>query len=99
MPILTGFLLLAMQSIVAGITEEAAFRGYMQSMIEERHGIVIAIVVNGVFFGLLHFSNHPADVLLMLPYQPVVGRSAPRRRMISKISLRGRLTKCELATC
>ena len=28
-----------MQSIVAGVTEEAAFRGYMQSMIERRHGL------------------------------------------------------------
>jgi membrane protease YdiL (CAAX protease family) len=68
MPIVTTFLLLAMQSVVAGVTEEAAFRGYMQSMIERRHGVVLAILINGVVFGLLHFSNHPADVLVMLPY-------------------------------
>ncbi len=68
MPLLTGVLLLAMQSVVAGVSEEAAFRGYMQSMIEREHGVVLAILINGTFFGLLHFGNHPRDVLLMLPY-------------------------------
>lgn len=68
MPALTAFLLLVMASIVAGVTEEAAFRGYMQSMIERRYGVTLAILVNGTLFGLLHFGNHPRDVLLMLPY-------------------------------
>lgn len=53
MPVITALLLLAMQSIVAGVTEEAAFRGYMQSMIERYHGVAIAVLVNGLFFGLL----------------------------------------------
>lgn len=68
MPALTAVLLLAMASVVAGVSEEAAFRGYMQSMIERRHGVVVAILANGTLFGLLHFGTHPADVLLMLPY-------------------------------
>lgn len=68
MPLMTAFLLLVMQSIVAGVTEEAAFRGYMQSPIERRYGVTVAILVNGTLFGLLHFSSHPRDVLLMLPY-------------------------------
>jgi membrane protease YdiL (CAAX protease family) len=72
MPVVTVVLLLTMQSIVAGVTEEAAFRGYMQSMVERRHGILIAILVNGIVFGLLHFGNHPRDVLLMLPYYVAV---------------------------
>ncbi len=72
MPAATALLLLAMQSIVAGVTEEAAFRGYMQSMIERAHGVAVAILVNGVVFGLLHFGNHPGDVLLMLPYYVAV---------------------------
>jgi membrane protease YdiL (CAAX protease family) len=67
-PAATMFLLIAMASVVAGVSEEAAFRGYMQSMIERRHGLAIAILANGALFGLLHFGNHPADVLLMLPY-------------------------------
>jgi membrane protease YdiL (CAAX protease family) len=68
MPLVTAFLLLVMQSIVAGVTEEAAFRGYMQSPIERLYGVTVAILVNGTLFGLLHFSSHPHDVLLMLPY-------------------------------
>jgi membrane protease YdiL (CAAX protease family) len=72
MPGATAFLLLAMQSIVAGVTEESAFRGYMQSMIERKYGVTIAIIISGTLFGLLHFSNHPRDVLLMLPYYVAV---------------------------
>ncbi len=68
MPVITAVLLLVMQSIVAGVTEEAAFRGYMQGMVERRYGVSVAILVNGTLFGLLHFGNHPRDVLLMLPY-------------------------------
>ena len=68
MPLMTAFLLIVMQSIMAGVTEEAAFRGYMQSPIERQYGVIVAIVVNGVLFGLLHFGSHPNDVLLMLPY-------------------------------
>ena len=43
MPIVTALSLLVMQSIVAGVSEEAAFRGYMQSMIERRYGLAVAI--------------------------------------------------------
>lgn len=68
MPRITAFLLLTMSSIVAGVTEESAFRGYMQGPIERRYGLLPAILVNGIAFGLLHFPNHPGDVLLMLPY-------------------------------
>lgn len=72
MPAATVVLLLVMQSIVAGVTEEAAFRGYMQTPIERRHGLALAILVNGTAFGLLHFPSHPRDVLLMLPYYVAV---------------------------
>jgi len=68
MPPLTAFLLLTMSSVVAGVTEEAAFRGYMQTPIERRYGLAPAILVNGTMFGLLHFPNHPDAVLTMLPY-------------------------------
>src|SRR5262245_55570196 len=68
MPSITAFVLLAMSSVVAGVTEEAAFRGYMQGPIERRYGLAIAILVNGTAFGLLHFPSHPADVWIMLPY-------------------------------
>jgi membrane protease YdiL (CAAX protease family) len=68
MPSITVFILLAMGSIVAGVTEEAAFRGYMQTPVERQFGLLPAILVNGAVFGLLHFQNHPDQVLAMLPY-------------------------------
>lgn len=68
MPPFTGFLLLVMASVVAGVTEEAGFRGYMQGPIERRYGVLPAIAVNGTMFGLLHFPNHPGAVVTMLPY-------------------------------
>jgi hypothetical protein len=72
MPFATAFALLVMGSIVAGVTEEAAFRGYMQGPIERRYGLAVAVLVNGVLFGLLHFPTHAADVLWMLPYYVAV---------------------------
>ena len=72
MPRATMFALLVMASIVAGVTEEAAFRGYMQGPIEKRYGLAPAILVNGAAFGLLHFPNHPDAVLTMLPYYVAV---------------------------
>jgi len=72
MPVATVVAVLIMQSIVAGITEEAAFRGYMQGPIERRHGLILAVLISGTAFGLLHVGNHPADVLVMLPYYVAV---------------------------
>ena len=68
MPVVAALALLVMASIVAGVTEEAAFRGYMQGPIERRYGLCLAVLVNGTVFGLLHFPTHPSDVLWMLPY-------------------------------
>jgi uncharacterized protein len=68
MPTMTAVLLLVMASLVAGVTEEAGFRGYMQGPIERRYGVVVAILINGAMFGLLHFPNHPGAVISMLPY-------------------------------
>ena len=68
MPFLTVFLLLVMASVVAGVVEEAGFRGYMQGPIERRHGPLVAIVLNGALFGVVHYTHHPASVVAMLPY-------------------------------
>lgn len=72
MPPITAFVLLVMGSLVAGVTEEAGFRGYMQGPIERRFGRALGIVVPGVVFGLLHFPNHPSHVVGMLPYYVAV---------------------------
>jgi membrane protease YdiL (CAAX protease family) len=66
------FVLLVMGSVVAGVTEEVAFRGYMQTPFERRFGLATAILIPGVTFGLLHFPNHPRHVVVMLPYYVAV---------------------------
>jgi membrane protease YdiL (CAAX protease family) len=68
MPSITAFLLLVMSAVVAGVTEEAGFRGYMLGPIERRYGLLAAILVTGTAFGILHFPNHPNQVWTMLPY-------------------------------
>lgn len=70
-PGITLLMILAMSALVAGIVEEASFRGYMQAPIERRHGPLIAILVTGVSFGLLHFS-HPEVTMAMMPYYVAV---------------------------
>lgn len=68
MPPASMFILLVMGSVVAGLTEEVAFRGYMQTPLERRFGLAAAVLISGVTFGVLHFPNHPRHVLVMLPY-------------------------------
>lgn len=62
----TIVLLLLMAAMVAGVSEEAGFRGYMQGMIERRHGPVAAILVTGLMFGLVH-ANHGYWEPILLP--------------------------------
>ena len=66
-PMATVFAWVVMSAIVAGVTEETAFRGYMQGGIERRHGVAAAILVSGSFFGLMHFT-HPEVGLALLPF-------------------------------
>lgn len=67
-PALTLFFLLITSAAVAGIVEEASFRGYMQRPIELRHGPVVAILVMGMLFGLAHFTHREVTVTLMPHY-------------------------------
>jgi membrane protease YdiL (CAAX protease family) len=61
MPWWSLYLALVMVSIVAGVSEEAGFRGYVQRPLEKRYGAVIAIAVSAVCFWLVHL-NHSAAV-------------------------------------
>ena len=47
--------MLLTSSLVAGVVEEAAFRGYMQVPLERRHGPVLAIAVVAIVFTMAHF--------------------------------------------
>jgi len=60
--------LLAVAAPVAGVVEEAAFRGYMQGPIEKRHGLAIAILVTGTMFAVAHLDF----TLILWPYYVAV---------------------------
>ena len=60
--------LLLMAAPVAGIVEEAAFRGYMQGPIERRHGLVVAILITGTMFAIAHLDF----TLILWPYYVAV---------------------------
>jgi len=57
---------LLMGPTVAGVVEEAAFRGYMQSHLE-RIGPTFAIMVSSAVFTLLHFSQGLTYMLMFGP--------------------------------
>lgn len=57
---------LIMAPLVAGVVEEMAFRGYMQSYLE-RIGPTFAIVVTSVAFTLLHASHGLAYLIALAP--------------------------------
>jgi membrane protease YdiL (CAAX protease family) len=48
---------LLMSALVAGISEEAGFRGYMQGLLERRYGPAMGIALTSLFFGLAHLSH------------------------------------------
>jgi membrane protease YdiL (CAAX protease family) len=60
--------LLLMAAPVAGVVEEAAFRGYMQGPIERRHGLAIAILITGTMFAIAHLDF----TLILWPYYVAV---------------------------
>lgn len=66
-PTFTVLSLLLMAGPVAGVIEQASFRGYMQGPIERRHGVAVAMFVTGTMFGLAHLDFR----LMLWPYVAV----------------------------
>ena len=60
-----------MLSIVAGVSEEAGFRGAMQVPLERAYGPTAAIAITSVVFTLVHLS-HGKAILPFLPFYFVV---------------------------
>jgi CAAX protease family protein len=52
---------------VAPFVEELFFRGFFYRALRTRYPIVVAALVDGVIFGLIHFGFDGADGLLILP--------------------------------
>jgi len=56
-PLWAAWAILIMSSVVAGICEEAGFRGYMQVPLEKKHGAATAIIITSVFFTIVHLTH------------------------------------------
>lgn len=67
-PKTTVLSLLLMAAPVAGVIEEAAFRGYMQGPIERRWGLTVAILITGTMFAIAHLDFTP----ILWPYYVAV---------------------------
>jgi membrane protease YdiL (CAAX protease family) len=70
-PIWTTASVLLAISAVAGVVEEAAFRGYLVSQVQRRHGWIVAVLISGVMFFVSHLG-HAYVTLAFLPFFLVV---------------------------
>lgn len=57
--------ILVMIAIVAGVSEEAGFRGYIQGPLERRYGPIVAIGITTTLFWIAHL-NDPSGLALLL---------------------------------
>ena len=67
-PVVTAVSLLIAAAPIAGVVEEAAFRGYMQGPIEREYGLFVAILITGIMFAVAHLDFTP----ILLPYYVAV---------------------------
>ncbi len=70
-PIWTTVSVLLAISAVAGVVEEAAFRGYLISKVERRHGWILAILLSGLMFFVSH-TSHAYVTIAFLPFFLIV---------------------------
>jgi membrane protease YdiL (CAAX protease family) len=70
-PLVTVIAAIVMGSAVAGVAEEAGFRGYMQLPLERAYGPGIAVATTSVLFTLVHLT-HGSGILPFLPFYLVV---------------------------
>lgn len=61
-----AFILMA--AVVAGVVEEAAFRGYMQVPLESRYGLWVAVIVIAIMFALAHLSHGVSYTVSLVPF-------------------------------
>jgi len=70
-PVWTVAAMIVLGSAVAGVAEEAGFRGYMQVPLERAYGPVAAIATTSVLFTLVHLTHGPS-IVVFLPFYFVV---------------------------
>lgn len=56
-PVLASWAIIVMSSVVAGICEEAGFRGYMQVPLEKKYGMIKGILITSIFFSVIHLGH------------------------------------------
>lgn len=59
-------------SVTAGVVEEAGFRGYMLTPIQQRHGWLIATLITGFMFFLDHHFSHAYATWAFLPFFMII---------------------------
>jgi len=57
LPLWSALSIIVMSSLVAGIVEEAGFRGYMQQPLEKKYGSAPAIGLTSLIFTLVHLTH------------------------------------------
>ena len=67
LPFPTVLAVLGAIALTAGVVEEVAFRGYLISLIEERHGWIIAFLLSALLFFAAHLSHAYAS-LAFVPF-------------------------------
>jgi membrane protease YdiL (CAAX protease family) len=75
--VLTG---LVMTAVVAAVTEEAGFRGYMQSALDRQLGTVVSTALVAMVFSLIHLSHGLAVERLVINAAASVVLSLTSRR-------------------
>ncbi len=63
-PLWLAWLFIVMAALVAGITEEVGFRGYMQVPLEKRYGSVVGITIVSIVFVVFHLNQAWATPVL-----------------------------------
>lgn len=56
-PFITLLPSLLMSAVVAGVSEEAGYRGYLQGPLERRYGPAMGIAITSIIFGLAHLGH------------------------------------------
>jgi uncharacterized protein len=67
--IVAGFMVIC----VAPFAEEFFFRGFFYRALRSRYSVLVAALMNGVLFGIIHYDFSGSDALLILPPLALLG--------------------------
>ena len=59
--------------VVAPVGEELFFRGFFYRALRSRFSILVAALLDGLLFGVIHYDANVDDILLILPVLAVLG--------------------------